>query len=281
MRHSLVINLVREPLMHFLLIGVAIFCLYAVVGERETGPDIRKIEIGEAEVSALERQFKATWRRQPNADEREVLIANYIREEILVREALALRLDQGDAVIRKRLQQKMEFVFASAASAKVPSRDDLVTIYQDHAAEFEVAGQTAFDQVLLTVDDPEAIQAALNSLNAGQQPKGLRSVKLLPDSLPSMSGREIDGMFGPGFADSIETLLIGSWAGPVRSGYGAHLVRVTQRTNPVLAPFELVEDELRAKWRDIARAEASKRFSRELKQKYRVNVTSGTSWVNQ
>jgi len=98
----------REPLLHFLAAGAAIFLLYRLVGGGEEGP--REIVVSEAQIESLADGFARTWMRPPTAAEIRGLVDDYIREEVYYREAMTLGLDRDDTVIRRRLRQKMEFV---------------------------------------------------------------------------------------------------------------------------------------------------------------------------
>ena len=102
-------KILREPLLHFLLLGAAIFGAYRLLSDaRATQPG--NIVVTQGRIEALVAAFTRTWQRPPTASEREGLIRDYIREEVYVREAIALGLDQDDMVIRRRLRQKLEFV---------------------------------------------------------------------------------------------------------------------------------------------------------------------------
>ena len=106
----------REPLLHFLVIGTGIFLLYSLVrGGNETAP--REIVISESRIEALAENFGRTWTRPPTPQELRGLVDDYVKEEVFYREAIAMGLDRDDTVIRRRLRQKMEFVSEDAAAS--------------------------------------------------------------------------------------------------------------------------------------------------------------------
>ncbi len=101
-------RLLREPLVHFFVLGAGIFLLFALVGESDDPLD--EIVVSSGQVDRLVETWQRTWQRPPTSAELEGLIEDYIREEILYREAIAMGLDQDDTIIRRRLRQKMEFL---------------------------------------------------------------------------------------------------------------------------------------------------------------------------
>ena len=117
-------KILREPLLHFLLLGAAIFGAYRLLSDaRATQPG--NIVVTQGRIEALVAAFTRTWQRPPTASEREGLIRDYIREEVYVREAIALGLDQDDMVIRRRLRQKLEFVSEDLTAPAEPTDGQL------------------------------------------------------------------------------------------------------------------------------------------------------------
>ena len=111
-------SLLREPLLHFLVIGAALFGLYGLVGKKEAEP--AKIVVSAERVANLADRFARTWRRPPTQEELDGLVEDDIRDEVLYREGRAAGLDRDDAVIRRRVRQKMEFL-AEDMAASAPS----------------------------------------------------------------------------------------------------------------------------------------------------------------
>jgi hypothetical protein len=258
-------QLIREPLVHFLVLGAAIFALFAGFGGGPAGPSgpvpvpaaagPALLEVTPAEARALARQFAATWRRPPRLDEMDALIDNYIREEVLVREAQALTLDEGDAVVRQRLAQKMQFLMESAAVAAEPTEAELQAHLAAHAEVFARPARIAFEQIPFA--DADAAAAALAALRDGADPSLQGGPSLLPGRWPASPRSVVDGSFGGGFFDALAALPRGVWAGPVDSGYGPHLVRVTAFTPRSVPTLDAVRDAVTADWRAERRATVS------------------------
>jgi hypothetical protein len=261
--------LIREPLVHFLVLGAVIFGLFAAFG---SGPaqrsDMTLLEVTEDEAAGLARQFEATWRRPPTAAELEAMIDNYIRDEVLVREALALGLDQGDAVVRQRLVQKMQFLTESGAEAAAPDEAALQAHLDANAAIFARPARLAFDQV--PFGDTAAARAALPALQGGADPAEFGVPSLLPARIPASPRQIVDGTFGNGFFDALAALPPGRWAGPVASGYGPHLVRVTEFAPRAVPPLDAIRDAVEADWRAEIRAQLREERLERLMSLYQV-----------
>ncbi len=240
-------SFIRQPFLHFLLIGAGLFALYALIGnEPETRLESAAVVVSEQDARWLARQFEATWRRQPAPEELERLIDEFVREEIYVREALALGLDQGDAVVRQRLRQKMEFISEASAAAAAPDEAELRAFFQENADRFEIAPSIAFSQIMIGDGSAEQILA---DLTAGAAPETLGDRTLLPSQFPPSPMQVVDGTFGSGFFDQLNGLEIGVWAGPVTSRHGDHVVRVDGREGRALPDFEDVRAQVELQWR--------------------------------
>ena len=123
-------SLLREPLLHFLLLGAAIFGLFVLFDDTPPPTAEQSIAVTENDARRLVAEFEATWRREPTVQELDRLIEHLVNEEVYVREAKALGLDQGDTIIRRRLQLKMEFLTETGAQSADPDDATLA----DHLA---------------------------------------------------------------------------------------------------------------------------------------------------
>ena len=266
-------SLLSAPLARFLVLGALIFALYAGLDDAPQVADAEAITLGPDEARRLAAQFAATWRRPPSAAELSALMRDWVEEEAFVREARALGLDRGDAVVRQRLRQKMTF-FAESGAAAAPAeeaalRDHLAA----HADRFAIPPRIAFAQVYLGQAPTEAeIAAARQALATGADPAALGAPTLLPASLQLAPASVVESAFGPGFFNRILALEAGGWEGPVASALGMHLVRVTAQEPARTPPFEAVRDRVEADWR-AARAEALRdAFAQALVARYRVEL---------
>jgi hypothetical protein len=269
-----------EPLFVFFVAGAVIFGLHALVrgpeGERE--PEV--IAVTDADIRRLTSAFEATWRRVPSAAEIETLVREHVVEEAFVREALALGLDRGDAVIRQRLRQKMVFIAEAGGDTNEPDDDALRAHLAAHPERFATAPRIAFEQVFLgrgARGDETA--ALLDALADGADPATLGAPTMLPPSVRLVPETVVASIFGPGFFAEVAAQDRGRWQGPLMSAHGAHLVMVTA-TEPAATPaFEPVRDRVEGDWR-AARAQARREaFTTDLLERYRVERADAASWT--
>lgn len=225
---SLLKSMLHEPFVHFLFAGALVFTVFAGSSTADIGD--RRIVVDTAKVEGLAKIWAQTWHRAPRVDELDGMIRDYIREEIYYREALRLGLDKDDAIVRRRLRSKMEFMATSEAENLEASDAVLEAWLDQYPARYAAPALYSFDQIYFPADDSKAgrarIAATLQALRRGSDPAQLGDTIALPAKMTTTSADEIDRQFGDGFAHSLAALAIGTWAGPVNSGFGVHLVRV-------------------------------------------------------
>lgn len=269
--------ILREPLLHFIVIGGLLFVAFGILnpGPADT-PD--RIVVSAVDIEVLEQAYQNRWRRPPNETERDAIIASFVRQEILVREAQALGLDRNDTVIRQRLQQKMDFLLASGANAILPTDEELETFITENPDRFEAPAQAAFQQIYLgQTATNEAVTQALEKLNAGADFNEVGERTLLPMDVKLNALPAIHGIFGGDLALSLQVQPEGVWSGPVQSGYGLHLVRVTEKRAAQLPTLSVIRDKVETEWRTLRAEEMSEAIYKELRQQYVVDIeTSGS-----
>ncbi len=217
----------REPLVHFLLAGFAVFLFSAWRGE-PVDPTSRTIAIDEAQVDELAQRFAQSWRRSPTTAEIDGLIRDHIKEEIYYREALRLGLDGDDAIIRQRLRSKMEYLATSEIENTVPDEKTLQKWLSTHAARYSVGATYSFDQIYLkaTNIEPDRLKTLMAKIAQAEDWQKIGDAISLPRSMESAEASEIARQFGDDFALALTKLSSGTWAGPVPSGFGSHIVRI-------------------------------------------------------
>lgn len=240
-------QLLREPLVHFFAIGSLVFLFYGRAEPVATPLSSQTIIITDAQIAQLSATYEALWGRPPSEGERAVIIEEFLREEIYYREAIALGLDRDDTVIRRRLQQKMEFLGEAAVTALTPDEDTLRAHHATHAERFTIPARVTFQQ--LTVEDATSSEGVLHALAAGADPQAIGHTSLLPDAMQDAVQSVVDGAFGNGFFAQLEQLTAGEWQGPVFSTYGPHLVLVETFTTDLVVSFEAVHDFVLMDWR--------------------------------
>jgi hypothetical protein len=262
---------VHEPLLHFLAIGAVLFLLFAALNDAPPAAQSDAIIITQQKVDQLAAGFEAVWRRPPTADETQGLVDNFIREEILVREAVALGLDRDDTVIRRRLRQKMEFLTDSAAAMIEATDEELRAHYAASIERFKAPVKVGFQQVFLGETATEAdVDTAKAALLAGSDPGDVGARTLLPLDVPVSVSTAIDGTFGKGFFEQIAGLDPGIWIGPIRSGFGIHLVRVTKRIDAREPPLETIREAVLRDWSRKRAEEIGEKQYERLLSRYQV-----------
>lgn len=265
-------RLVAEPLLHFAVLGAALFAAYGALAPAI--PDDRRIVVTAGQVAALEAEFRASRQRLPEAHERQALLDNFVRDEVLYREGLALGLDRDDAVIRNRVKLRMEFMAEDTLTVE-PTDADLAAYLAAHRDEFEIPGVVTFDQVYF---DPgrrgdgvdKTVIAARDALRRGQPAAGDRT--MLAPRMTDATPAEVTAAFGVAFATALAAVPAGTWEGPVPSSFGVHLVRVTRRGEPSMPSLADARAVVAREWAR-ARAVAMKdEYYRALLKRYDVTI---------
>src|SRR5688572_13060243 len=265
-------GLVREPLIHFLLLGALLFALYGWLNRQGfAAPD--EILVSQQQVEGLVVQFERVWQRTPNAAEKQALIDSWVRDEVYYREALAMGLERDDPVVRRRMSQKIQFILDSGAPA-APTDAELQQWLDDHADKYRIEPVYALQQVYF---DPARrgekaesdIAAGLRALEAGRAVTG--DSAMLPERIVG-SATDVARTFGAEFESALRSVPLGSWQGPVESGFGLHLVRIEKREDGRVARLADVRESVE---RDLLHAKAqaaNDAWYESLRSKYAVRV---------
>jgi hypothetical protein len=266
-------RIVREPLLHFFLIGLALFIYYGLVAP--DGGSERSIVVSRAQVDELGRRFQATWNRPPTAQELAGIVDNYVSDEILYREGKTLGLDRDDAVIKRRVRQKLEVMAEEAGERLAPTNADLTAYMNAHPEKFARPALVSFEQ--LYFDPAKAgvesrIKATNAALSAGGAPDALGDSTMLPYRIDGEGIDTVVREFGSDFAAALKTVPHGQWTGPVRSGLGMHLVRVTSWTPSTSASLDTVRQEVHREWEYERRKRALEASYEAMRAKYDVTI---------
>jgi len=264
-------RILKEPIVHFLVIGAALFAVFFALNEDQPAAQQAEIVVTPQSAERLAGQFQATWRRLPSSDELAGIIESYVDEEVLVREAKALSLDQGDSVIRQRLHQKMQFITNSAAAAIEPTDEELEDFFASEKDRYARGEKLSFEQVYLGESPSgEDVESALSDLNVGRNPAAIGVASLLPEQFSEMGKQQIEGSLGSGVFADLTELTPGEWAGPVRSGYGYHLIKVTKVIPATVPDFQVIRGQILADWRsDFEQSLADKQLE-ALRSRYTI-----------
>jgi peptidyl-prolyl cis-trans isomerase C len=251
--------LLKEPLIHFLIAGAALFGLNAL-RTTPVDPAERQIIVGEAQIKQLSAIWSQSWQRPPTPTEIEGMIRDTIKEEVYSREAIRLGLDKDDPVIRRRLRTKMETLASAQAETATPSDATLQKWVDAHPARYLSDPLLSFDQAYLGNADAATVARWLADYRRDGRTMLPHLLLPLPNALERASASDITRMFGEGFAAAVGEQPVGIWSGPVESGYGQHIVRlraVTSTHKPALAEVrQRAENDWRAATREVREREA-------------------------
>lgn len=268
----------REPLLHFLLLGLAIFGAFEAFGPDEQPRSA--IVVTQGIIDAQVEGFARTWLRQPTPQEIEALIRDYVREEVYYREGMALGLDRDDTVIRRRLRQKLEFVAESRGESVEPTDDQLRAYLGEHQDRYLTDERLSFLQVYFNPERRGAalaqdVERLLVELRAGGpevDPAEFGDATMLERVFDNATARDVAAQFGDDFAERVGKLTIGQWQGPVESAYGTHVVLLRERTEGREPPLDEVREAVRRDWLNEQRALADEKFYQSLLQRYTVTI---------
>ncbi len=271
-------TLLREPLLHFLLIGAALFLFYNLQNEGRI--DNERIVISKSQINHLATLWKKKRQRSPTQVELENMIQQQIREEVMVREALAMGLDKNDSIIRRRLAQKIEFITSDLATLAEPTDTELANYLKTHSDEFTLPALIDFVQIYINPEKHETnIQEYTNNLmNELSQTSANSDITTLGDSLmldqqyEQATEHDISRLFGKEFANKLFTLPVGNWQGPIQSGYGAHLVHISNKTENQQLELNAVREEVFTEWQAQQRRDMDKVFYESLRQRYEIAI---------
>jgi hypothetical protein len=275
-------SLLREPLIHFLLLGALLFGLHAYLQD-SAAPSAQQIVVSAGKIEHLSAIFSKTWQRPPTEEELQGLIDDYILEEVAYREGKAIGLDQDDTIIRRRIRQKLDFFAEDLASQTEPTEAQLAEFFETRRASYATDARLSLRQIFFDperhdIDLEQEIAAMVEKLEEdpaiGSPDQGDRS--LLEYQYQDVSQREIESIFGYEFAAKVTELPVQIWQGPVRSAFGLHVVIVDQRQSGRLLGLDEVRDAVRRDWEHLNRQALADNFYRGLKDKYQVSI----EWPN-
>jgi hypothetical protein len=272
-------RILREPLVHFLLIGAAVFGLYTVVGDAELAQVEERIIVSGGEVDRLRQLWERQWLRPPTAAELQGLIADHVREEVLYREALALGLDRDDTIVRRRLAQKFEFLAEDLATGRDPTKAELAAFFEAKPDRYRIPPRLSFRQIYFNpgrraavVQDAELALAGLRSGLPEAAAVAQSDPSLLEEQYREQTPQDIEAIFGLDFTKDIVRLQPDIWIGPIASGYGWHLVRIDERIESRMPALADVADQVRADWAYEQRRQANEAIYQRLLAHYTVIV---------
>ena len=271
-------RLLKEPLLHFLVLGALFFAVYSRLNHslpynKSTAGTVR---ITGNEIAWLKETWSRQWQREPTRDELRGLVTDFLKEELLAREARALGLDQNDTIVRRRLAQKLEFLVQDTSRLAEPTEEDLRRFYEANPERFQTDAHISFTHVFFSrekrANAATEAKAALSDLSRGANPADFGDRLLVDSELVDADMQSVAGQFGREFAEAVFTLNPGAWNGPIESGYGLHLVRVSEVKPANRREFSQVKTQVLERWREQRQREDNEKYFASLLKKYDVVV---------
>jgi len=265
-------TMMREPLLHFLLGGAGLFLLFNLVSDsNRVASD--EIVVTAGRIENIVTIFQKTRQRPPTADELRGLIDNFIVEEVLYREAVAIGLDKDDTIIRRRLRQKMEFLLDDFTAVE-PSDADLQNYLDKNTDQFRTDALISLEQVYLNEFSRDKAEDMLVRLRSGEveNPERLSESYLLPYRLDNASESVVSAQFGGTFKTLLFDLDVGNWTGPVESPFGIHLIKVASITPGYVPGLEEIRKEVERDWLSEFRNGAQQKILDQMRAGYTITI---------
>lgn len=267
-------SLWREPLVQFVAIGALVFVLSMVFGgDNRRTRESRQVTVTLGQVERMAASWTTTWGRRPSEAELQGLVRDYIREEIYYREGLKLGLDIGDPVIRSRVRQKMELFTVEGSGSPQPSEADIADYYASHPGLYRRAATHSFRQIYTADADSARIASTLDLLRSNSTDgRTIGETISLPASMDKATVRDIKGFFGDTFFEELGQVEAERWAGPVASGFGQHLVLVTERVPGERRDLTEVRSLVIEDWKTATERRARDEAYNKLRTEYDVRI---------
>jgi peptidyl-prolyl cis-trans isomerase C len=271
----------HEPFFQFIALGLLIWLGLAYV---ESMNQRYVIHVGSAQLQRLAIAYQQQYSQPPAAEQLRQLVDRYITEEIFLREGLALNLDKDDEIVRRRIAQKFDFLQTDLAVPAQPAPDVLESWFQVHQLRYVTPSRVAFTQIYFSADrdGDDAVQARARRVLLQLLASRTRRVLNVGDSFPgptslgALAPDAAERLFGKSeLSEKLFTAPVGQWFGPVRSGYGWHLIYVTQKKPSEVPHLDVIRSRVLADYLEEQRQILNAQTFEKLRAKYRIVHESG------
>ena len=269
-------SLLKDPLLHFLVLGGALFAVSYWQGD--TGEtDSEPIRISAEQVEQLRQSAVLFSGREPSREELAALVEPAIRDELMYREALALGLDVNDDEVRTRLIEKMRYLTEDLADPEPASGEELRAFFDARPDRFLIPALVTFDQLYFSPSErgdtlQADVDAALEALSGGGDPEGFGDSTPLRFEMTDAPREQVQVLFGTALTDAVFTMQAGTWAGPFESDFGLHLVRLVARSDARQPAFDEVRDQVLERYAEDRRNQANDANYAEIRARYEIVV---------
>jgi hypothetical protein len=259
-----------------LLLALAMMLVRGTPGDSE---DASRVVFTKADVAQVRAKFMRTWNRPPTAVELRKGLEQYIRNEILYREALARNLDRADPIVRLTMVRKITMMGTAKAEAAELTDEEIQAYFALRKERYRIPATVNLMQVYLSKDKRgERVQADAAQLFESfkqREPRprelaDLGDLSMLGSVYTEMSEQDLDRTFGGEFGAAVLALTPGKWSGPIESGYGLHLLKVTHRKESRIPDLTEVGQRVITDIRYEGRKAAEDQLYAEIAPRYQV-----------
>ncbi|MEO0435968.1 MAG: peptidylprolyl isomerase [Pseudomonadota bacterium] len=259
----------KDPTVYFLLLGGVVFFAFKLFAEPDTFDE--QIYLSGAQEAQLKAAFERVWQRRPNSAETDRLVDDWVREEVASREAIRLRLDRNDPIVRRRMRQKFEAYVDQLSVELSPTDEQLGAWFQAHGEDYREPQRFSLQQIFFS-SDRRADAAAdaltlLRQIENGEIATGGDTASL-PKHIRLTSEAKLTDLFGRAFVEGLDTLVLDAWGGPIPSAFGMHLVLLERRTPSEIPDLGSVYDEVLRDYLEDARQQARDQRYSALMDRY-------------
>jgi len=267
-------KLLKEPLLHFILLGFLFFALYGMVNKQNDSDSI--ILIDDFDMNNIIASWEMQWKRLPTDEELKSLVDQNIKQEIFYQEALKMKLDHNDEIIKRRLAQKMQFLSNDLATISEPTDEELKKFYDANFEDYLSPSVYSFYQIIFSPDNRNDPKKDAEETLLNLKEVTFEEMKNKGDNLPfpfffeNQDANKINRQLGIQFSETLETMQTNGWKGPIQSGFGYHLIYITEKKGPQIPDFEIVKKDLLRDLEYENQKNLNEQLLQELKKDYKI-----------
>ena len=269
-------KIMKEPLLHFIVLGAVFFIVYGLFN---TGQTKDEIIIDDIELNRMVSLWETQWRRSPTPEELGSIVEQHIRQEIFYKEALRMNLDHNDEVVKRRMAQKMDFLSNDLnALVAAPSESKLQLFYDKHKDDYKKTDSYSFHQVIFSPElhEDNVAHAASVLKENGQASVEVMQTKGDPLPLPfnydDVDTDRLKAELGENFSSSLNEMPLNMWAGPINSVFGVHLIYMTIKEEGRIPEISEIKEELQREYTFEREQETRDMIYEELKGNYSIMI---------
>jgi hypothetical protein len=267
-------RLAAEPLVHFVVAGLLLFIAGRIY---ETRADVYRIVVTPRHVAQLAHDYALQFGAPPDAATLEALVKADLKDEILYRQGEAMKLGEGDEIVRRRVVQKMQFLMQDTNAPADPTPAQLQAFYDTHADRYLSPARTTFSHIYFAAEGGDQLARARAQALLSAMPNSVTRAPDRGDPFPDLydfsaaEPEQVQRLFGhTPFAEAVFKAPVGRWSGPYKSGYGWHLLYVDAREAPARAPLSAVKDAVRVDYLQDAQDRANRTAFDKLARRFTI-----------